>query len=54
MADRTRRHHNNKGTRQIKRGKTYDQVKRIARKLRIPFAVGSDKHRADVPVERDG
>ena len=34
---KTRRHHNNKGARQMKRGRTVDQVKRIARKLRVPF-----------------
>lgn len=34
---KTRRHHNNKGLRQIKRGKTIEQVKRIAKKLRIPY-----------------
>ena len=34
---KSRRHHNNKGTRQIKRGKTVEQVKRIAKKLRVPF-----------------
>lgn len=28
-----RRHHNNKGLRQIKRGKTYAQVKRMAKRL---------------------
>lgn len=32
-----RRHHNNKGLRQVKRGKTYEQVKRMARKLKIPY-----------------
>lgn len=30
---KTRRHHNNKGLRQIKTGKTYYQVKRIAKRL---------------------
>jgi len=30
-----RRHHNNKGLRQIKRGKTYWQVKAMARRLRV-------------------
>ncbi len=30
-----RRHHNNKGLRQIQRGKTADQIKRIGRKLNI-------------------
>ena len=34
---KTRRHHNNNGYRQIKRGRTADQVKRIARKLKVPF-----------------
>lgn len=34
---KTRKHHNNKGLRQINRGKTRDQVKIIARKLKIPY-----------------
>lgn len=34
---KTRRHHNNKGSRQIKKGKTVEQVKRIAKKLGIPY-----------------
>lgn len=37
---KTRRHHNNKGYRQIKRGRTVEQVKRIARKLGVPFVSG--------------
>ena len=40
---KTRRHHNNKGHRQIKRGKTAEQVKRIARKLRVPFVTKTEK-----------
>lgn len=32
-----RKHHNNKGARQIKRGKTASQLKRIARRLKLPF-----------------
>jgi len=32
-----RRHHNNKGTRQVKRGKTYEKVRAIARRLKLPF-----------------
>lgn len=32
-----RRHHNNKGYRQVKRGKTRDQVKAIAKRLKIPY-----------------
>ena len=31
------RHTNNKGLQQIKRGKTYSQVKRMARRLKLPF-----------------
>lgn len=34
---KTRRHHNNKGYRQIKRGKTAAQVKAMCKKLRLPF-----------------
>jgi len=34
---RERRHHNNKGFRQIKRGKTKDQVKKIAKRLGIKY-----------------
>ena len=33
---KTRRHHNNSGLRQIKRGKTRAQVKAIAKRLRLP------------------
>src|SRR5262249_20752388 len=36
-----RRHSNNKGLRQARRGHTQSQVKRIARRLRIPFADSS-------------
>ena len=34
---KTRKHHNNKGDRQIRRGKTREQVKRIAQKLGIRY-----------------
>lgn len=34
---KTRRHHNNKGLRQIKRGKTEEQLKRICKKLGLPY-----------------
>jgi outer membrane protein assembly factor BamE (lipoprotein component of BamABCDE complex) len=34
---KTRRHHNNKGLRQVKRGKTRDQVAAIAKRLGIPL-----------------
>lgn len=35
---KTRRHHNNKGLRQIKTGKTADHVRRMARRLGIRYA----------------
>jgi hypothetical protein len=35
-----RSHHNNDGRQQIKSGKTRKQVKRIARKLGIPYKHG--------------
>lgn len=31
---KTRRHHNTKGIRQIKRGKTYEQVKQMAKRIK--------------------
>lgn len=34
---KSRKHHNNTGYRQIKRGKTREQVKRIAKRLGIPY-----------------
>lgn len=34
---KNRRHHNNKGYRQIKRGKTRNQVKAIAKRLKLPY-----------------
>ena len=34
-----RRHTNNKGYRQIKRGKTRDQVRRMAKKLKLSYKV---------------
>jgi hypothetical protein len=37
MAIRKRRHHNTKGLRQIKLDNCANQVKRIARKLKIPY-----------------
>lgn len=39
---KTRKHHNNKGNRQIKRGKTVEQVKRIAKSLNIPYDRGNN------------
>lgn len=32
-----RRHHNNKGYRQIKRGRCEEQVRRIAKKLKLKY-----------------
>jgi hypothetical protein len=34
---KTRKHHNNKGYRQIKRGKNKEQVKHICKKLNIKY-----------------
>lgn len=34
---KSRRHHNNDGVRQVKRGKTRGQIARIAKKLGIPL-----------------
>jgi len=34
---KTRRHHNNTGLRQIKRGKVREQVRAIAKRLGIPY-----------------
>lgn len=34
---KARRHHNNKGLRQIKRGKTREQVKAMAKRLGVPY-----------------
>jgi hypothetical protein len=37
---KARRHHNTKGLRQVRRGKTYDQVEAMARRLKLPFGKG--------------
>ena len=34
---KTRRHHNNAGLKKIKSGKTYDQVKAMAKRMGINF-----------------
>jgi len=34
---RTRRHHNNKGSKQVREGKTEAQVKAMAKRLKIPY-----------------
>lgn len=44
-----RRHHNNKGERQIRLGKTVDQVKSIAENLQIPYVT---KNKADRQKEK--
>ena len=44
---KTRRHHNNKGLRQVKRGKTRTQVARMARRLGVPLGL----QRRPVPFE---
>lgn len=49
---KTRRHHNNTGLRQIKRGKTTDQVEAMARRLGIgkpPKCSDCGIHPADPP-----
>lgn len=38
MTEKARRHHNTDGRTQIKRGRTVDQVKRMARKLGLTYA----------------
>lgn len=48
---KTRRHHNNKGHRQIRRGKTYDQVKHMARRLGLPFGP-KDEQKPETPDKR--
>jgi len=39
---KTRRHHNNDGRRQIQRGKTRDQVRAMARRLKVPYLALND------------
>lgn len=41
-----RRHHNNKGVRQIRNGSTRKQVRQLAKKLGVPY-------RSDLPVSRE-
>lgn len=46
---KNRRHHNNTGTRQVRRGKTRRQVAAMARRLQIPLAVGmTDAERQEI------
>lgn len=56
---KTRRHHNNTGYRQIKRGKTAIQVERMARRLGLPFKVknpleGEQDARVHTEMDRTG
>ena len=44
---RDRRHHNNKGTRQIKNGQTSKDLKRIAEKLKVPFKENNNVTKED-------
>lgn len=46
---KTRRHHNNKGLRQIKRGKTAEQVKAMCKRLCLPFR-NRPAERAEAPT----
>lgn len=45
-----RRHHNNSGLRQIKRGKTRDQVKWIARRLGVSYGRQKEHESAQAPA----
>ncbi len=36
---RTRKHHNNKGLKQVKNGKAYRRLKRFAKKLKIKWGI---------------
>jgi len=47
---RPRRHHNNKGERQVRRGRTYNQVKAMCRRLGLPFAPDKDAFLSDTPI----
>ena len=40
---RKRRHHNNTGGRQVRRGRTASQVKAMARRLGLPFVVSEGR-----------
>lgn len=51
---KTRRHHNNQGLRQIKRGRTAQQMQRLADKLGVPFCVGKDKTRPRPAKRQEG
>lgn len=50
---KARRHHNNKGYRQIKRGKTRDQVERIARRLKIPYVTRKEKEDKEIEIPEE-
>lgn len=41
---KTRRHHNNKGTRQIKNGKCEERARRLARELKVPYENKNDNY----------
>lgn len=49
-----RRHHNNSGLRQIARGKTRDQVARMAARMGIPVAGDTDEFRHAYAPTVDG
>jgi len=42
---KTRKHHNTKGFRQIREGRTTDQVKAMARRLGIPYGAPAPSNR---------
>lgn len=45
-----RRHHNNKGFRQIQRGRTRDQVERMAKRLGVPIEANSLSRQKGVAI----
>jgi hypothetical protein len=48
---KTRRHHNNKGLRQIRRGKTAASLRAICKRLALPFRVAATIQSAAPPKD---
>ncbi len=44
---KTRRHHNNKGRKQMRLGRTVDQVKALAKRLGIPYVTRTERDSKD-------
>lgn len=50
---RTRKHHNNKGTAQVRNGNSSRRLERLAHRLNVPFIahnVGGTEHDGDEPI----